>query len=164
MTSHNTELKPWLSHLEVTRNVAEIVRTRRIAVAAIVAALALALLAASAAAAATDGLEIVDYRHYALDSWIGAIGLPDDAYKCVVDADGRFMTELGKSKGRQGVYPNAPAQTQVVIHADLLGGTARVTSGWFRLACRLSSPTNAKATSPLRNTSSWPGRWIGAPT
>ena len=42
------------------------------------------------------------------------------------------MTELGKSKGHQGVYPNPPAQNRVVIHADLLGGTARSISGWFR--------------------------------
>lgn len=90
------------------------------------ASLATALLASLAAHAATDAPEIVDYRHYALDSWIGAIGLPDDSFKCVVDADGRFMTELGKSKGHQGVYPDPPAQNRVVIHADLLGGTARV--------------------------------------
>ncbi len=70
-------------------------------------------------------LEIVDYRHYSLDSWISAIGLPDDAYKCAADADGRFLSELGAGS-HQGVYPNRPPAHQVVIHADLLGGTTRV--------------------------------------
>lgn len=67
----------------------------------------------------------MDYRHYALDSWIGAIGLPDDCFKCVVDADGRFQTECGKSKGHQGFYPDAPAQNKVVIQADVVGGATR---------------------------------------
>jgi hypothetical protein len=101
-------------------------RGRLILAATIGAGLARALLAPPAADAATGPLDIVDYRHYALDSWMGAIGLPDDSFKCVVDADGRFMTELSKSTGHQGLYPNPPAQNRVVIHADLLGGTARV--------------------------------------
>ena len=62
----------------------------------------------------------MDYRYYSLDSWICALGLPDDAYKCVADADGRFLTELGGGN-HQGVYPHRPAAHQVMIHADLLG-------------------------------------------
>jgi len=70
-------------------------------------------------------LDIVDYRHYSLDSWMSAIGLPDDAYKCAADADGRFVSELG-GRSHQGVYPNRPLAHPVTIHADLLGGTRRV--------------------------------------
>jgi hypothetical protein len=94
--------------------------------AALAAALGMAPGAQAVADAASDAPDVVDYRYYALDSWIGALGLPDDSFKCVVDADGRFMTELGKSNGRQGVYPDPPAQNAVVIHADLLGGATRV--------------------------------------
>jgi hypothetical protein len=91
-----------------------------------VAMFATCLVASAAATAATDSPEVVDFRYYALDSWIGAIGLPDDSYKCVVDADGQFMTELGKSKDHQGIFPNPPVQSKVVIHADLVGRTTRV--------------------------------------
>jgi len=57
----------------------------------------------------------VDYRYYALDGWLGAIGMPDDCFKCVVTATGRFSTEFGKSKDHQGVYPNPPIQNTVWI-------------------------------------------------
>ena len=76
-----------------------------------------------AATAASAALNVVDYRYYALDSWIGAIGLPDDSFKCVVDADGQFLTEYGAPQGIAGVYP---AQNRVAIRADLLGGTVRI--------------------------------------
>jgi hypothetical protein len=75
---------------------------------------------------AAEAPDRVDHRYYALDGWIGAIGLPDDCFKCVVDADGRFITELGKSKGHQGVYPHPPAQNRLSIQADVFGGTTRV--------------------------------------
>ena len=41
--------------------------------------------------AAADTADVVNHRYYSLDSWIGAIGLPDDPFKCVVDADGTFL-------------------------------------------------------------------------
>ena len=63
----------------------------------------------------------MNHQYYSLDSWIGAIGLPDDPFKCVVDADGTFWTELGMSSGRFGVYPLAPNQTPVKIRSYLEG-------------------------------------------
>ena len=68
----------------------------------------------------------VNHRYYSLDSWIGAIGLPDDPFKCVVDADGTFWTELGVSSGRFGVYPLAPNQTPVKIRSYLAGEAERL--------------------------------------
>jgi len=76
--------------------------------------------------AAADTTDIVNHRYYSLDSWIGAIGLPDDPFKCVVDADGTFWTELGMSSGRFGVYPLAPNQTPLKIRSYLEGATERV--------------------------------------
>jgi hypothetical protein len=73
-----------------------------------------------------DGLEVVDRRHYYLDSWMGAIGLPDDPIKPVVDADGTFWVERGKSSARQGIYPLALYQSPIKIHARLDGTTERV--------------------------------------
>ncbi len=67
-----------------------------------------------------------DGRYYSLDSWIGAIGLPDDPFKSTVDADGAFWTERGKASGRFAVYPLAPNQTPLKIQADLDGGTQRL--------------------------------------
>jgi hypothetical protein len=86
----------------------------------------LVLLTATSVSATTDADSVVDYRFYALDSWMGAIGLPDDHFKAVVDADGRFLVEFGKSKGHQGVYPHPPVQNKLTIHADLAGGTVRI--------------------------------------
>ena len=74
----------------------------------------------------------VNHRYYSLDSWIGAIGLPDDPFKCVVDADGAFLTELGMSSGRFGVYPLAPNQTPLRIRSYLEGSTERVDQSMFR--------------------------------
>lgn len=74
---------------------------------------------------------IVNHRYYSLDSWIGAIGLPDDPFKCVVDADGTFWTELGMSSGRFGVYPLAPNQTPLRVRSYLEGSTERVDQHMF---------------------------------
>ena len=79
-------------------------------------------------AQATD---IVNHRYYSLDSWIGAIGLPDDPFKSVVDADGTFSTELGKTSGRYGVYSLAPNQTPVKIRSYLEGSSERVDQRMF---------------------------------
>jgi hypothetical protein len=76
--------------------------------------------------AAVPTTDISNHRYYSLDSWIGAIGLPDDPFKSVVDADGTFSTELGKTSGRFGVYPLAPNQTPVRIRSYLEGSTERV--------------------------------------
>jgi hypothetical protein len=73
-----------------------------------------------------DALDVVDYRYYALDSWMGAIGLPDDPLKSVVDADGTFWTERGKTSLRQGIYPLALYQSPLKIHCRLDGATERV--------------------------------------
>jgi len=73
-----------------------------------------------------DGLDKVDRRYYKLDSWMGAIGLPDDPLKAVGDADGSFRTERGKTKLRQGIYPRALYQSPIRIHARLDGKTERV--------------------------------------
>ena len=75
---------------------------------------------------AGDSPEIVKHQYYSLDSWIGAIGLPDDPFKAVVDADGVFWTELGMSTGRFGVYPFAPNQTPVKLRSYLEGESERV--------------------------------------
>ena len=71
-------------------------------------------------------LDKVDRRYYRLDSWMGAIGLPDDPYKAVADADGGFRTERGKTSLRQGIYPLAPYQSPIRIHIHLDGKTERV--------------------------------------
>jgi hypothetical protein len=73
-----------------------------------------------------DTTDTVNHRYYSLDSWIGAIGLPDDPFKSVVDADGTFWTEIGLSSGRFGVYPLAPNQTPLKIRSYLEGATERV--------------------------------------
>jgi hypothetical protein len=52
-------------------------------------------------------LEKFDRRYYKLDSWMGPIGLPDDPFKAVADADGSFLTERGKKSLRQGIYARA---------------------------------------------------------
>ena len=92
-----------------------------------------ALLATGMLATATGGggaprgaSDQVDHRYYRLDSWMGAIGLPDDPFKAVADADGSFLTERGKSKWRQGIYPLAPYQSPIRIQARLEGKTERV--------------------------------------
>jgi hypothetical protein len=82
-----------------------------------------ALLIIGIAAKASDK---VDRRYYRLDSWMGAIGLPDDPFKAVADADGSFLTERGKAKWRQGIYPLAPYQSAIWIHCRLDGKTERV--------------------------------------
>jgi hypothetical protein len=66
------------------------------------------------------------HPYFSWDSWIGAIGLPDDCFKSVVDADGAFWTELRPGHDRYGVYPNAPPQSVVMIQADLSGGAKRL--------------------------------------
>ena len=71
---------------------------------------------------ASTARDAVDFRYYSLDSWIGAIGLPDDPTKCVVDADGTFMTEMGRSSNRWGVFPLLPYQSPVKIRSGLSGG------------------------------------------
>ena len=71
-------------------------------------------------------LEKVDRRYYDLDSWMGAIGLPDDPFKAVVDADGSFLTERGKKSLRQGIYPLALYQSPIRIHSRLDRKTERV--------------------------------------
>lgn len=76
--------------------------------------------------AARTNLDVVDHRYYFMDSWMGAIGLPDDPFKTLVDADGTFWTEQGKSSLRQGIYPLAVYESPLKIHADLRGGTKRV--------------------------------------
>lgn len=99
-----------------------------------VAAVGAALFLTSLKVASTDGaseapaneLDVADHRYYDLDSWIGAIGLPDDPFKSVVDADGTFWTELGKASERFGRYPLALNQTPLKIHAHLAGTTERV--------------------------------------
>jgi hypothetical protein len=85
-------------------------------------ALALCLPAAATPVAA----DTVDHRYYSWDSWIGAIGLPDDAFKSVADADGRFMTELRAGSAHQSAYPNPPVPHALRIQADLRGGARRV--------------------------------------
>ncbi|HEX4485427.1 MAG TPA: hypothetical protein VH088_04130 [Terriglobales bacterium] len=70
--------------------------------------------------------DIVDHRYYNLDSWMGAIGLPDDTFKTLVDADGTFSTEQGKTSLRQGIYPLAVYESPITIHSGLRGGTERV--------------------------------------
>ena len=70
--------------------------------------------------------QAVDHRYYYLDSWNGAIGLPDDPFKTLVDADGTFWTEQGKTSLRQGFYPLAVYESPLKVHADLVGGTQRV--------------------------------------
>lgn len=82
--------------------------------------------AGSISSMAADSPGITHHRYYSLDSWIGAIGLPDDPFKAVVDADGTFWTELGLSSGRFGVYPLAPNQTPVKIRSYLQGSEDRV--------------------------------------
>ena len=76
--------------------------------------------------AAEAAMDTVNRRHYYLDSWMGAIGLPDDPFKPVVDADGTFWIERGKSALRQGIYPLALYQSPIKIHARLKGTTQRV--------------------------------------
>ena len=71
----------------------------------------------------SDASDAVDYRYYSLDSWLGMIGLPDDCFKCAVDADGQFLTEYGAPHGHPGVYP---AQNRLTIRIDLLGGSTRM--------------------------------------
>lgn len=71
-------------------------------------------------------LDKVDRRYYKLDSWMGAIGIPDDPFKAVADADGSFRTERGKTSLRQGIYPLALYQSPVSIHSRLDGKTERV--------------------------------------
>ena len=73
----------------------------------------------------------VNYHHYALDGWMGAICLPDDCFKCLVNADGCFSTEFGKSEGHQGIYPNPPAQKAVWIQAGVLGRATRVSQEMY---------------------------------
>ncbi|MGO8746563.1 MAG: formylglycine-generating enzyme family protein [Thermoguttaceae bacterium] len=89
-------------------------------------AVVMVLMTASISRAEGNAADVVDYRYFALDSWVGAIGLPDDCFKSAVDADGRFLTEFGHSGPHQGIYPNPPAQSKVAIHADLLGRTTRI--------------------------------------
>jgi hypothetical protein len=67
--------------------------------------------------------------HYSLDSWMAAVGLPDDCFKSIVDADGAYLTELGRASLRQGVYPLAPVQSPVKIPCGLSGGTEGKGSG-----------------------------------
>lgn len=81
--------------------------------------------------AAGTTLDKVDRRYYSLDSWMGAIGIPDDPFKAVVDADGSFRTERGKSKLRQGIYPLAPYQSPIRIHSRLDGKTERVSQAMY---------------------------------
>ncbi len=76
--------------------------------------------------ATSDTSSGVDHRYYYLDSWMGAIGLPDDPFKTLVDADGTFWTEQGKNSLRQGFYPLAVYESPLKIHGDLRGGTERV--------------------------------------
>jgi len=82
-----------------------------------------------AAAPSTDAQAAesgVDHRYYYLDSWRGAIGLPDDPFKALVDADGTFSTEEGKTSLRQGIYPLALYESPITIHSTLRGTVERV--------------------------------------
>src|ERR1039458_9151870 len=81
--------------------------------------------------AAANTTDTLTHRYYSLDSWIGAIGLPDDPFKSVVDADGTFWTELGLSSGRFGVYPLAPNQSPLKIRSYLEGATERMAQRMF---------------------------------
>src|ERR1051325_8868626 len=76
-------------------------------------------------AAAAGDTDLVDHRYYYLDSWTGAIGLPDDPFKSLVDADRTFWTEQGKNALRQGFYPLAAYESPIKVHVDLIGGTER---------------------------------------
>jgi hypothetical protein len=57
--------------------------------------------------------------------------LPDDAFKCVVNADGAFSTELGRASHRTSLYPLAPNQTPLKIQSRLAGVTERVDQRMF---------------------------------
>ena len=100
-------------------------RTNGTAAAAVVFGLA-SMAVPCISAAAPDGPGRAMRAHYALDSWRGAIGLPDDPFKAVVDADGAFWTELGPASHRAGIYPLAPNHTPVKVQARLAGVTERV--------------------------------------
>ena len=97
--------------------------------------LVLVFAGASATAAISDSMadktDMADHRYYYLDSWTGAIGFPDDPFKSLVDADGTFWTEQGKSASRQGIYPLAVYESALKIHSDLVGGTQRVDQHMF---------------------------------
>ena len=67
----------------------------------------------------------VDYRYFAPTDWIGAIGLPDDAFKCVVDSRGAFVTEFGPkelNKVTITIYTNRPTPHYVAILAGVEEG------------------------------------------
>jgi hypothetical protein len=81
---------------------------------------------AAAGSDAQTAADMVDHRYYYLDSWMGAIGLPDDPFKTLVDADGTFWTEQGKTSLRQGIYPLALYESPLKIHSGLKGTTERV--------------------------------------
>jgi hypothetical protein len=85
-----------------------------------------AVRAADALSASSPASELADHRFYYLDSWMGAIGLPDDPFKTLVDADGTFWTEQGKTSLRQGIYPLALYESPLRIHSGLAGTTERV--------------------------------------
>jgi hypothetical protein len=88
---------------------------------------AVLLLSAWAAGATRAGKDTEDgHGYYALDSWMGAIGLPDDCFKSVVDADGAFRTEIGRTSHRTSLYPLAQNQSPVKIQARLAGAMERV--------------------------------------
>jgi hypothetical protein len=97
-----------------------------------VACVGLALVCASPLAAAnlpsSDSVsattDMADHRYYYLDSWTGAIGFPDDPFKSLIDADGTFWTEQGKTASRQGIYPLAVYESLLKIHSDLIGAHA----------------------------------------
>lgn len=95
------------------------------------AILLISIAAPCATEAAVDTEERVNRGYYALDSWIGAIGLPDDCFKSVVDADGTFWTELGRTSRRTSLYPLAPNQTPLKIQGRLAGVTERVDQRMF---------------------------------
>lgn len=114
-----------------------------------------------AASVVPDALDVVNYRYYSLDSWIGAIGLPDDPFKCVVDADGTFWSELGKSSERSGIYPLAPNQTPVKIQSHLIGTTERVEQRMFGPRVPISITRKRQGSITIKETLflAWPLNW-----
>ena len=93
---------------------------------------------------------------------MGAIGLPDDPFKCVVDADGTFWIERGKTALRQGIYPLALYQSPIKIHCRLKGTTERVDQRMYSPRVPISIAHKDKGASPSRKRSSWRRRSTGA--
>jgi hypothetical protein len=108
----------------------------------------------------------VDHRYYYLDSWTGAIGLPDDPFKTLVDADGTFWTEQGKNALRQGIYPLAVYESPLKVHADLQGGTKRVSQQMYNPRVPVSITRKRQGDVTVEETlfQSVPLNWSSKPT